>query len=56
VADPAAVPPSGRAEFDLSRVAAGQLEMDLLAWAPDATARPVSVRLPTMRIGPARSV
>jgi hypothetical protein len=56
VADPAAVPSSGRAEFDLSRVAAGQLEMDLLAWAPDATARPVSVRLPTMRIGPARSV
>jgi hypothetical protein len=56
VADPAAVPPSGRAEFDLSQVAAGQLEMDLLAWAPDATARPVSVRLPTMRIGPARSV
>ena len=52
VADPAAVPPSGRAKFDLSQVAAGQFEMDLLAWAPDATARPVSVRLPTMRIGP----
>jgi len=56
VADPAVVPASGRAEFDLSQVAAGQLEMDLLAWAPDATARPVSVRLPPMRIGPARSV
>jgi hypothetical protein len=26
--------------------------VDLLAWAPDATARPASVRLPTMRIGP----
>ena len=52
VADPVAVPPSGRAEFDLSQVTAGQLEMDLLAWAPDATARPASVRLPTMRIGP----
>ena len=52
VADPVALPPSGRAEFDLSRVTADQLEMDLLAWAPDATARPASVRLPTMRIGP----
>jgi len=52
VADPVAIPPSGRAEFDLSQVTAGQLEMDLLAWAPDATARPASVRLPTMRIGP----
>jgi len=52
VADPVAVPASGRAEFGLSRVTADQLEMDLLAWAPDATARPVSVRLPTMRIGP----
>jgi hypothetical protein len=52
VADPVAVPPSGRAEFDLSQVTADQLEMDLLAWAPDATARPASVRLPPMRIGP----
>jgi len=52
VADPVTVPPSGRAEFGLSGVTAGQLDMDLLAWAPDATARPVSVRLPTMRIGP----
>jgi hypothetical protein len=52
VADPVAVPPSGRAEFDLSQVTADELEMDLLAWAPDATARPASVRLPTMRIGP----
>jgi hypothetical protein len=52
VADPVAVPPSGRAEFDLSQVTADQLELDLLAWAPDATARPASVRLPTMRIGP----
>ena len=52
VADPVAVPPSGRAEFGLSGVTADQLDIDLLAWAPDATARPVSVRLPTMRIGP----
>jgi hypothetical protein len=52
VADPVTVPPSGRTEFGPSPVAADQLEMDLLAWAPDATARPVSVRLPTMTIGP----
>jgi hypothetical protein len=52
VADPVAVPPSGRAEFDLSEITADQLEMDLLAWSPGAAARPVSVRLPTMRIGP----
>ena len=54
VADPVAVPPSGRAEFGLSGVTADQLDLDLLAWAPDATARPVSVRLPTMRIGQSR--
>jgi hypothetical protein len=52
VADPLAVPPSGRAEFDLSQVAADQLEMTLLAWAPDGTARHVSVSLPAMRISP----
>jgi len=50
VADPVAVPPSGRAEFDLSQVTADQLEMGLLAWAPDGTARPVSVSLPAMKI------
>jgi hypothetical protein len=47
-----AISPSGRAEFDLSQVTADQLEMDLLAWAPDAPVSPASVRLPTMRIGP----
>jgi hypothetical protein len=52
VADPVAVPPSGRAEFDLSQVTADLLEMGLLAWAPDGTARPVSVSLPAMRISP----
>jgi hypothetical protein len=51
--DPVAVPPSGQAEFDLSQVAAGQFEVTLLAWAPDGSARPVSVRLPAMTIGPA---
>jgi hypothetical protein len=52
VADPVAVPPSGRAEFDLSQVTDDLLEMGLLAWAPDGTARPVSVSLPAMRISP----
>ena len=52
VADPVTVPPSGRAEFDLSRIPPGPLEMGLLAWAPDGTARPVSVSLPVMRISP----
>jgi hypothetical protein len=55
VADPVAVPPLGRAEFGLSRVTADRLELDLLAWAPGATAKPVSVRLPTMRVAQARS-
>jgi hypothetical protein len=52
VADPVAVPASGRAEFDLSQVAADELEMTLLAWTPDCTARHVSVSLPAMKISP----
>jgi hypothetical protein len=52
VADLVAVPPSGRVEFDLPEVTAGQLEMTLLAWAPDGTARPVSVSLPATRVSP----
>ena len=52
VADPEAVPASGRAECGLSQVAADQLEMTLLAWAPDCTARHVSVSLPAMKISP----
>ena len=50
-ADPVAVPASGRAEISLPRAVAGQVELTLLAWAPDGSARPVSVRLPAMRIG-----
>ena len=50
VQDPVVVPASGQAEFDLSRVPAGDHEMSLIAWAPDATAKPVSVRLPRVRI------
>jgi len=48
--DPVVVRRSGQAEFDLSGVPAGQYEMSLIAWAPDATAKPVSVRLPTLTI------
>jgi hypothetical protein len=54
LADPVTVPLSGRAEFGLSQVTGGQLEMVLLAWAPDGTARPASISLPAMRISPDR--
>ena len=50
VQDPVAVSGSGQAEFDLSGVPAGEHEMSLIAWAPDATATPVSVELPRMTI------
>jgi hypothetical protein len=43
--DPVAVPDSGQVEFDLSGVPVGEHDMDLIAWAPDATAKPASVRL-----------
>lgn len=42
----------GQAEFDLARVPAGDHELTLIAWAPDATVRPVSVRLPRVTIRP----
>ena len=48
--DPVDVPTSGQAEFDLSRVPAGQHTMALIAWAPDATEKPASVTLPTVTI------
>ena len=48
--DPVILPRSRQAEFDLSGVPAGQYEMSLIAWAPDATAKPVSVRLPALTI------
>jgi hypothetical protein len=47
---PVVVPDSGQAEFDLSRLPAGEHEMSLIAWAPDAAAKPVSVRLPKVTI------
>jgi hypothetical protein len=42
----------GQAEFDLTPVPAGDHELALIAWAPDATARPVSVTLPSVTIRP----
>lgn len=48
--DPVAVPGPGAVEFDLSGVPAGEHVLDLIAWAPDATAKPVSVTLPAMTI------
>jgi hypothetical protein len=48
--DPVTVGDSGQAEFDLTAVPAGDHEMSLIAWAPDATARPVSLRLPKVTI------
>ena len=43
--DPVISPRSRQTEFDLSGVPAGQYEMSLIAWASDATVKPVSVRL-----------
>jgi hypothetical protein len=48
--DPVAVPGSGEVEFDLSAVSPGDHDVGLIAWAPDATAKPVSVRLPAITI------
>ena len=51
--DPVVVAASGQAQFDLSGVPAGQHELALVAWAPDGTAKPVSVRLPPVTISAA---
>ena len=48
--DPVVLPRSRQAEFDLSGLPDGPYEMSLIAWAPDATAKPVSVRLPALTI------
>jgi hypothetical protein len=47
---PVVIQGSGPAEFDLSEVPAGEHELALIAWAPDATAEPVSVELPELTI------
>ena len=48
--DPVSPSSSGHAEFDLSAVPAGDHEISLIAWAPDASAKPVSLRLPQITI------
>jgi hypothetical protein len=48
--DPVALAGPGQAEFDLTPVPAGDHVMALIAWAPDATAKPVSVTLPSVTI------
>jgi hypothetical protein len=47
---PVAPSSEGHAEFDLSAVPAGDHEISLIAWAPDASAKPVSLRLPPITI------
>ena len=49
--DPVPLAAPGQAEFDLAQVPEGDYELSLIAWAPDATAKPVSVRLPSVTIG-----
>ena len=48
--DPVALAGPGQAEFDLTPVPAGDHVMALIAWAPDATAKPVSVTLPRVTV------
>jgi len=48
--DPVSPSSSGHAEFDLSAVPAGDHELSLIAWAPDASAKPISLRLPPITI------
>jgi hypothetical protein len=52
--EPVVLGPSGQAEFDLSAIPADRYEMSLIAWAPDATAKHVSVRLAALTIRPGR--
>jgi hypothetical protein len=48
--EPVTVPGPGRVELNLSGVPAGEYDVGLTAWAPDGTAKPVSVRLPKVTI------
>ena len=50
--DPVVLAGPGQVEFDLTPVPAGDHVMTLIAWAPDATAKPVSVTLPSVTIRP----
>jgi hypothetical protein len=48
--DPVARKGAGSASFDLSRLLAGPHDVQLIAWAPDGTARPAIVSLPALTI------
>jgi hypothetical protein len=48
--DPEVIRGSGQVSFDLSRLPAGQHDVMLVAWAPDGSANPAVVRLPTLTI------
>jgi hypothetical protein len=50
--DPVVLAGPGQVEFDLTPVPAGDHVMALIAWASDATAKPVSVTLPGVTIRP----
>jgi hypothetical protein len=50
--DPVVLAGPDQAEFDLTPVPAGDHVMALIAWAPDATAKPVSVTMPSVTIRP----
>jgi hypothetical protein len=51
--DPVVLAGPGQAGFDLAQIPAGDHDLALIAWTPDATAKPVSVRLPRVTIRPA---
>jgi len=48
--DPVPLAGPGQAEFDLAQIPVGNYELSLIAWAPDAMVKPVSVRLPLVTI------
>ncbi len=52
VQDPVAIKGKGTASFDLSQLPAGQHDVALIAWAPDGSMRPATVRLPELTIEP----
>jgi hypothetical protein len=50
--DPVVIKGAGAASFDLSRLPEGRHEVALIAWAPDGSMAPATVRLPEITIRP----
>jgi hypothetical protein len=50
--DPVVIKGAGAASFDLSRLPEGRHEVALIAWAPDGSMAPATVRLPEITIQP----